>query len=159
MATRPGAFIAGDVLGAADMNLLPSGKVGYAVITASQTGISTEADVTSLTVTWTAVSARLYRTSFFVFADANGTASSQRPSVKVTDGSNTKKLELFTEHNAAATAQSNVPLTGAILETGLSGSTTRKLRALSGGGGDTIDINAAADSPCYIIVEDVGPAA
>ena len=53
-------FTTGQVLTATQQNNLPFGLVASATATASQTGISTEVDLTSLTVTFTAVTGRTY---------------------------------------------------------------------------------------------------
>ena len=53
--TIPGGFTAGDVLTAADLNLLPGAVMGYASVTADQGSITTVADLNSLSVTFTAV--------------------------------------------------------------------------------------------------------
>lgn len=157
--TVPGGYVAGDTLSAANMNLLPGGMEagGYAQVTSAQTGITTIVDVTSLTVTWTAVSARRYRTSFFVdvlpatVADTNWGIE-----VSITDGSNTVKASA----TSAVTTTQVRTLVGSVVETSLSGSTTRKLRtqSVNNSSSDAYSINAAATQPCYILVEDVGPA-
>lgn len=159
--TIPGGFVAGDILGAADMNLLPGGLEGggYAQITADQTTITTEADITSLTVTFTAVSSRRYRTSFVldVSAQTSLPASGEYMRIHITDGSNTHKAEVTSA--APAAIDNRVTVYGSVVETGLSGSTTRKLRAERGdGSGDAMSVLAAAARPAYILVEDIGPA-
>lgn len=59
--TTPGSFVAGDVLTAADMNLLPAGIVARAVYGSDQGAIvGTETDLTSLSVTFTAKADRYY---------------------------------------------------------------------------------------------------
>lgn len=151
--TIPGDFTALDVLTAADMNLLPAGKIGYAQITSSQTTITTEVDVTSLTVTWTAVSSRRYRTSWY-FA-ASSSVSADIASVKCTTSGNTQVGITIT---GALSSVYNYNFGGSVVETGLSGSTTRKLRAVRTNGTGNISINAGATAPCYILVEDIGPA-
>ena len=154
--TRPGGFIAGDVLTATDMNLLPGGIMGYAQVTADQASISAVADLTSLTVTWTAVSARRYRTSFYVNANSSTVVAGNNPiSIFITDSSNTIKAQAVCTDNEAVLE--TMTLVGSVCETGLSGSTTRKLRAQQTGGG-TMDLLAAATYPAYILVEDIGPA-
>lgn len=163
--TVPGGYIAGDVLTAANMNLLPGGKMGYAEVTADQTGISTSnVDLTSLTVTWTAVAARRYRTTVWanIEIDTSPTVVTL-PNIKITDGSNNQKQVGYGVWAAASVGnvvKSTVCVS--VVETGLSGSTTRKARGLStdmaGGNGDTFNIKASATSPAWILVEDIGPA-
>lgn len=161
--TKPGGFVAGDILGAADMNLLPGGVMGYAEVTANQTSIGiTEVDLTSLTVTWTAVSSRRYRTSFVTSLEVNtlGSDTFDVITVYITDGSNTKKQTCDLAQPHATNSQQT--LVGSVVETGLSGSTTRKLRglAMDTNAGTTLNATllASATAPCYILVEDIGPA-
>jgi hypothetical protein len=150
--TIPGGYIAGDVLTAANMNLLPGGKMGYASITSPQGSITGSAtDITSLTVTWTAVSSRLYRTSFVTLASS--TVATDVALVLITDGSGTQKTTTSTYLDST----SSFMVSSFLLETGLSGSVTRKLRALRTGSG-TLTIQAATDYPAFILVEDIGPA-
>lgn len=155
--TAPGGFSAGDVLGAADMNGLPAGKMGYASVTANQTSISTTTDLTSLTVTWTAVSSRLYQISFQVAVDPVWTTGSAQPTIYITDGSNNVKQTVTSDVLADLSVLS---MTGFVLETSLSGSTTRKLRAAfpSSSGSDTMTMTASSTRPAFILVEDIGPA-
>lgn len=165
--TVPGGYIAGDVLTAANLNLLPGGKMGYAQVTANQTTITTETDLTSLTVTWTAVSARRYRITGYCTMRVDSTPSPATwACVYITDGSNTKKQAGYGSFVPSGTSDSNDSLYTtafvSVTETGLSGSTTRKLRAESRGAGaangDTVALIASSTQPAYILVEDIGPA-
>ena len=152
--TIPGGYTAGDVLTAANCNLLPAGVVGYAEKTANQTGITSIVDVSSLTVTWTAVASRRYRTSFVILVGS--TVLDDVATIRITDSSNNVKQDcaLYCRSTTVVTAT----LCGSVVETGLSGSTTRKLRAVRTAGSGTMEIAAAATYPAYILVEDIGPA-
>jgi hypothetical protein len=156
--TIPGGFIAGDTLGAADMNLLPAGisAGGYAQITADQTSITTVTDVTSLTVTWTAVSSRRYRISFFVGVTHTAITTTGLAQILITDGSGTQKAKTMLDD--VETTGEFRHLVGSVCETGLSGSTTRKIRASTDTGRGTMTVTASPTNPSYILVEDVGPA-
>ena len=157
--TAPGGFVAGDILGAADLNALPGGVSagGYARVTADQGTFTTVTDLTSLTVTWTAVSSRLYRTSFY--ACLTSTIAGDELAVLVTDGSNVQKAIDEKIQRALDIGQDNFTvLTGSVVETGLSGSMTRKLRALRTTGTGAVTLEASATGPAYIVVEDIGPA-
>jgi hypothetical protein len=57
-------FSAGQVLTAAQQNGLPFGYVGNANVTSSQTGISTQVDLTGFSVTFTAIANRRYMAIF-----------------------------------------------------------------------------------------------
>lgn len=158
--TAPGGFIAGDVLGAADMNGLPGGVVGYARVTADQGPFTTETDLTSLTATWTATSSRLYKYTFHCVMQNNDTAlsASEAITVKVTDGSNVMVLQAvqYGPVQQVGGTLGQLTFVGVGYQTGLSGSTTRKLRALSTTSGATL--LASSTSPAFFIVEDIGPA-
>lgn len=152
MAITPNTtFTAGDVLTADEMNRLPWGIVAYAEKTASQTGITTAADVTSLTATWTAISSRYYRTTIYCAELFQNTSNSQGRFF-VTDLSRVQKQVGF--NFMLATQIGSIAIS--VIETGLSGSITRKLRASTDAG--SLTINASATSPAYIVVEDLGQA-
>jgi len=144
-------FTAGNVLTAAQMNRLPWGIVAYAEKTDNQTGITTAADVTSITATWTAVSSRYYRTTIYCDDLLQNTSNSQSRFL-ITDSSNVQKQKGF--YFMLATEINSISIS--VIETGLSGSITRKLRASTDAG--SLTINASATSPSYIVVEDLGQA-
>ena len=76
MAITPNTtFTAGNILTAAQMNRLPWGIMGYAQATASQSGITTETNVTGLSVTFTADSTRYYKTTIYTFSALQNTAA------------------------------------------------------------------------------------
>ena len=151
--TIPGGYSAGDVLTAANMNLLPAGNLDYAAITANQGSITTITDITSLTVTWTAVSARRYRVSWQLATYSSASGDTVR--IACTDSSNTAVSETVTSPVSSVYEHS---YSGSITETGLSGSTTRKLRAVRLDGTGNITIGASSGRPAWILVEDIGPA-
>lgn len=153
--TAPGDFEAGDILGAADLNALPGGVRGYAKVTSSQGSVTVWTDITGLTATWTAVSSRLYK--YTVIIPAQSTSASEVIDVMVTDSSNGVKAA--GRYDVAATnTVSTTTLVG--YETGLSGSTTRKVRAGGGEGSSagTITVSMSTTVPGVFIVEDIGPA-
>jgi apolipoprotein N-acyltransferase len=140
----------GDVLTAAHLAGMPWGVMGYASISANQSGITTVADVTGLSVTFTAVSTRLYRTT--VWLHAQQLSSGALAEVLLTDGSDTiladSTFTLATNDLATFSIVSTV--------TAISGSHTRKVRARTAAGSLTIASNA--NNPGRIIVEDIGAA-
>ena len=150
MPTTASLVSTGDVLTATNFNLLPRGIVGVATKTAAQTGISSTVDITSLTLTWTATSTRYYRTTVFCIAQQNTSAGNAQ--IILTDGSgNTKSKSLYLQ--AAADYWTS---TVVAVETGLSGSVTRKVQANTSAG--TMSIYADATYPALILVEDIGAA-
>lgn len=130
---------------------LPWGVVGYAN-KASNTNVSTTtADMSGLSVTWTAVSGRVYRTSFHGIGSvdtANGYIT-----VSIANSSN-GTIQLIRGTGGSSAARFSV--SGFVYETGLSGSTTRKARADVNTGNGLLD--GATGYPQQIIVEDIGPA-
>ncbi len=151
MAITPNTtFTAGNVLTAAQMNRLPWGVMGAASKTADQFTITAVADVTSLSVTFTANSTRIYRTTvqFLVNQQSNAGLVTAR----LTDGSNVQKQQWF--QNIAVNEYSVAQIH--LYETGLSGSITRKVRAETSAG--SVSVLAAATYPGVIIVEDIGQA-
>ena len=143
------AFTAGQILTALEMNNLPFGRCGSASATADQTGISSAVDLTSLTVTWTAVSSRYYRTTLYLpVLTQNATAGYVIG--RITDGSATLKQAA----NHLAQTGDQFQMIVMTIETGLSGSTTRKGRLSTSAG--TVDLTLGASSPAWIAVEDIG---
>lgn len=137
------------------LNAAPLGVMGYAEVDADQNSINAVADLTSLTVTWTASAGRLYRISFRVALDLNWSASTMQPVVYVTDGSNAQTHE--SPLGVYAQDVLGIAVSDSVIESGLTGSITRKLRATSGSGvGDTIDLSAGSTARSYILVEDLG---
>lgn len=151
MAITPNTgFTSGAVLTAAQMNRLPWGVMGYASATANQS-ITALADVTSLTVTFTAVSTRIYKTTIFIPIVQQTTANGYGQ-LYLANSSNTQ-LQWAQEYRLT-NYQSFMTLT--FVESGISGSTTRKARAEASGGG--ITLYGAAANPMQIVVEDIGQA-
>lgn len=153
MAITPNTtFSSGAVLTADQMNRLPWGVVAFAQKTADQTGISTEADITSMSVTWTADSTRYYKISVFLAPFRQKTANGIVVP-KITDGSNNARVQA----NVSLATDDFACLAIAEIVTGLSGSITRKARIGTTAG--TVDVLAAtAGQGNYIVVEDIGKA-
>jgi hypothetical protein len=148
---------ANDILTAADLNAALaaagppgvhswSGKAGGS----DQTGISTIADITGATVTWTADSTRIYKMTLNVNVQKITTANSI--TTYLTNGSNGTVL-------ARSTTLAINDLADIILvwtESGLSGSTTRKGRIETASG--TVTVVNSFSRNAILVVEDIGPA-
>jgi hypothetical protein len=151
MAITPNTtFTAGAILTAAQMNRLPWGVTGYASATANQ-NVTTLTDLTGLTVTFTAVSTRIYKTTIHI-PIVQQTSANGYGQLYLTNSSNTQ-LQWAQEYRLT-NYQSFMTLT--YVESGISGSTTRKARAEASGGGLTF--YGASTSPMQIVVEDIGQA-
>jgi len=142
---------AGAILTAAEYNKLPRGVVFYNKITANQTSISTIVDLTNFSATWTATTTRLYRTSLYV-PEVKQETSSGTGVFRITDSSNNNIV--FSDQTIAANGFYTI--LAQTIETGLSGSITRKGRASTDAG--TLSLLMSATSPGFILVEDLGAA-
>lgn len=134
---------------ASDIALLPKGKVGFAQVTAAQGTITTVVDLTSLTVTFTALASRYYRITGFV-NNFTSSVTTDRADLIIADGSSVQI--------AAATTSVSTPtalICFAVLQPG-AGSKTYKLRAQRGAGTGNVSMNASATTPAFILIEDIG---
>ena len=138
----------GDVLTAAHLALVPWGLVGAVVTSADQTGISAIADITGLTVTWTATASRTYVT--FVKASVRKITNAGDAFIHLTDGAGGQK------DGSPVTLGVNDygTLTAIAIETGLSGSITRKARASASSA--TVTVLGASNYTSSILVFDIG---
>ena len=146
-------FTAGDVLTAANMNLLPRGVMAYAQVIVDQTGISSVTDLTGMSATWTATSSRVYRIT--VAGEVTATAADGAFVVSLTDTSN-----VLVKRATDACLTTSSRSFGIIYRvTGLSGSITRKVRLNKAGGTGTLTFGTiGATNPGFILVEDIGAA-
>lgn len=151
MAVNPNTdFTAGAVLTAAQQNRFPRGIVGDASTTTAYNLTGTLADVTGLSVTFTAAADRLYLATFHCLNALNGTAGDFRGQIRLTYAS----TDFARAYAGAMTFGYPLTVLG-LFEPG-AGSVTVKVRAYydSGTGGQ---FYADANSPMRLIVEDVGP--
>ncbi len=125
------------------------GEVAYAQITSNPSGVTSEADVSGLSVTWTAIAGRKYRTTFF--CGRSSVDQNAQAVFRISDGSNTLKQQSIQNVSSGVIFETFL----SFRETGLSGSVTRKIRASASAG--TMTINAGSTFPVFILVEDIGP--
>jgi len=143
-------FTAGDVLTAANMNLLPRGVMGYAQVTADQTGISTVTDLTSLTTTFTAVAGRRYRiTGHALVRKLTNTGD---VAVTVANSANAQQATCQVSL-AGADNETHTMVVHFIVVPG-AGSITYKLRLATSLG--TCNMLAGSAFPAFILAEDLG---
>lgn len=137
--------------GALDFDTKPAslahGIVAYTAVTSSQGSISSLRDVTSATVTWTAVTGHDYE--IIVSALFTNTGSVGGTTLRVTDSSSTTKFDWVAPNFAFATG-----INYTYVERGLTGSITRKLRTSAGSG--TTTLNGSSTTPTLIYVKDLG---
>jgi hypothetical protein len=130
----------------------PKGVMGYAEVTANQAGITTIVDLTSLTVTFTAISSRRYRTR--VVGSPLSSVGGDFGRIDITDSAGSTTVEA-SQHLLSTTAYRQF---AEVIETGLSGSITRKARYSRTAGTGSLTMTASSATKAFIIVEDIGPA-
>jgi hypothetical protein len=145
------AFTAGQVLTADQQNRLPRGVMAFVQRTTSVTNLTTTyADITGMTVTFTAESSRLYKISYYMTGLKNTTSG--YTDISLTDDSNNQIFSMA----QYAVAANYFNGSGGVVITGISGSKTYKLRGASEVATSTP--TATATVPITLIVEDIGPA-
>lgn len=158
MATRTsnvGNFNTGDVLTEAHVDSLPAGWLGYVEKTADQTTISSEVDVSSLTVTVTVnANRRLY---LVAFVNAGGTVVDNRIAVWIKEGA-TQLQGAVASVPIADASLTTMSFSPSAVITPSAGVHTYKITAGRITGAGTFNIQASSTSPCYLLVRDVGPA-
>jgi hypothetical protein len=145
------AFTSGQILTAAQMNNLPRGVMAFVNRTTSVSALTTTtADITGMSVTFTAESTRLYKFTWSL-RGTKATAAGYTD-INLTDSSNVVKASI-TQYSVTGNFWN---CSGAVTLTGLTGSVTYKLRGAAENNTSQPDAQAAA--PITLIVEDVGPA-
>lgn len=143
----------GDVITEANLEKLPGGWIGYAEVSANQASISTETDLTGLSVTVTVGDSRRIRIT------GRGIVSRT-----VADGvtlgqikESTTVLGRWCQHSPSATTEFGNEM-GFCVITPSAGSHTYKLTLQRNTGTGTVTLNAGTGSEASITVEDIGPA-
>jgi hypothetical protein len=146
------AFQVGQIYTSALANELPFGFVAYAQRTATQGGIVTATDLTDLTVTFTALANRRYKitSSGMLRSSVSGDTFNW----VIVRGSTRLSFRSF------YTAPVNVAVFSGhtIIDTPSAGSVTYKIQAERNTGTGTGTLQAVADYPAFILVEDIGAA-
>jgi hypothetical protein len=152
--TIPGGFVAGDVLTAANMNLLPGGVEGggYSQATSTQSGITSITDLTNLTVTFTAVAGRRYKATVYVHI-AQGTAVDGSYQVILREGV-TELTSLFSKNPTVNESAGHC--FAYVSNSSISGSKTWKVSLQRDSGTASLSLAASATRPAYLLIEDIG---
>lgn len=130
----------------------PWGVMGYAEITANLAAVTTIADASGLSITFTAAANRRYRISAHV--GFTTTVANDVAGIHIADGSNVT-LQLWRVHMPnTATYFAGSP---AVVESPAAGSVTYKVRCERIVGTGSVVPSAATTSPALILVEDIGP--
>jgi hypothetical protein len=154
MAINPNTtFVAGAILTADQQNRFPRGVVASVVRTTAIPAITgATADLTGMTVTFTADATRLYKASWLVTGGKVNAATDQT-FLYFTTGANVSLGNIII---TTPTGNYFINLCGSILFSGVSGSVTYKLRVSPSAG--TFTAVAGAGEPCILVIEDIGPA-
>lgn len=130
---------------------ISQGSVGYAEITSNSAVITSVASVAGLSVTFTADASRRYRTSFS--GELLGSIAGDLAYVYITDSSNVVKRRFPVVVQAAGATG----VTFDLVETGLSGSITRKIRLERNTGTGNVYLPATTTgAQAFILIEDIG---
>jgi hypothetical protein len=141
-------FTSGQILTAAQMNNLPWGIAGKSTL-ALDKSFTTLTD-SGLTVTWTAVSTRQYKLTFFGNFSLSSAGLCQS---YITDSSNVAIRETMSTIGAGAL----FPQSTTVVISGISGSVTYKVRVVAGAGTGTLyGADSRAALAAAFIVEDIG---
>ena len=155
MAISPNTtFTTGQVLTSANANAFPFGVVALATnTTGTQAGVTTAVDLTSMTVTWTAIANRNYKVTYHIYAVP--TVTNACFTVNLQQGATIKQISIA--NGGVATVGST--LNGLYVSTFSAGSTTLKLTgALTAGSTGSFTFAPAGVLPYTLLVEDIGPA-
>jgi hypothetical protein len=143
-------FTAGQILTAAQQNNFPRGVMGSVVRTAGNVTLTTAlADVTGLSITFTAEANRVYKVTFNSVVQKDATAGSGI--FLFTDDLNAVTFEVIDTFNASGyvTVSLNQVLTGLT-----AGSKTFKIRAFVNA--TTATLLASGDNKTTFAIEDIG---
>jgi len=126
------------------------GAVAYSQSTTTQNiATTTPTDLSDMSVSWIASPTRTYRTSVFFLASS--TVVNDDLNADIVDAVNTRK-QLFP--NPYLDPSTSITMSASLVETGLTGTIYRKVRAWRSGTG-TMSIAGDVTYPRYILVEDI----
>jgi hypothetical protein len=137
---------------------LPLGVLGYAQRVANHVGfITTEVDLTDLSVTVTVPAGRRIRVS----AEARFFSSVNHDIVELDISeplvSYVRKAQVVCHWDGATAGAGNITIATSVILTPTAASHTYKLSAKRASGTGNVTMVASADSPAFILVEDIGP--
>lgn len=140
-----------NVHGIADTANLARGILGYAQVTASQSGITTEVALTGLSVTVNVAANRRIKISGS--APLSGTVNGDRFQVRIKEGAT-----MLQGAEALINTVYYYPAHPTIVITPPAGAHTYNLTCARLYGTGSAEMYAASSAPAYILVEDIGPA-
>jgi hypothetical protein len=148
--------VASSVLTAANLDTLAKGWPGYTSVTSDVTGVTTEADLTGYTVSPTLLADRLYLIIGYVPRISSATASDQYRLILHKDGAQVNEVfgEVGTRTDGGGGGQFGLVLH---FDSGpTAGAHTYKLRGKLEAGTGGLSFKAAATSPGFVAVIDIG---
>lgn len=149
--TIPGGYVAGDVLTASNMNLLPGGEIVYAQITADLAAFTTPVTtLTGLSVSFTAVAGRRYK--FTAMFEATLSVGTDVFVVNLEDTVATLRRVVLVPGNTSA----NTYMAEYVNNSSISGAKTWRLNGIRSSGTGNCVIGATATNPSFVMVEDIG---
>lgn len=134
---------------------VPMGQLAYSQATSNQTGITTEVDITGLSVNVVVTAGRVIRITGFVPAFST-TVSGDGGRISIKEGGTLLTLGQAFIGGTSASAGSNSIMPQVVLSP-TAGSHTYKLTAARVSGTGTFTMNADPTFPAYILVEDITP--
>lgn len=130
-----------------------AGARGVAFTTSNSATTTTATDWAGLTVTFTAVANRIYRTTVFGMITSDNAVGTDFAELVITNNGNTVLA-------ASRAVVQNLVIEGrsvVFIETGLTGSNVRKARLVRASGAGNVSGSASATRQASIVVEDLGP--
>lgn len=124
--------------------------LGYAEVTANQAGITTETDLTGLSVTITVPEGRRIRISGKIAV--NGSAASSTPNLRIKEGST---VLIDSQWQNSLTAGFGMTLPISVVISPSAGMHTYKLALVLAAGSGSLTMVAGAVTPAFILVEDI----
>lgn len=147
---RSTAWTTGEVLTSTDMNLMPRGKLGYAEVSADQTGITSETDLTSLTVTFTPGTSRQVRVTGVILVQSDTTGD--EATLRIKEGATVLARGI----QQAAQSPRSVTIYAHAIVSPTAASHTYKLSLERNQGSGTLNLAAASTYKATLLVEDIG---
>lgn len=130
---------------------------GYATTSSASSTTTSTTDWSGLTVTWTAINNRIYRTTVAGMLQTDNASGSDYARLIIANSSNTVLAAAQGIVQATAGVDVYDGRTVVYVEAGVSGSQTRKARVSRASGAGNVSGFASATIQASIVVEDLGP--
>lgn len=149
----PGNVVDGEIASDDDFNSIPGGACGFISTTTNQTGITTEVDLTTLTLTLTVPASR--RLKITAKVPVSSATADDRVGMSIKEGSTV----LGSDQTTAAAVNLPYSLLSVAIVDPSAGSHTYKVTAgLGGGATGPMRTDHASNGMSFLLIEDIGPA-